>query len=95
MRDRFLATEVWERLGFPVDECAAFMEESSVMRDFRSALFTRIVPTVKAIGLWGPRIRKAYEDMGIIGLADIDIEAIGREDEQIAESFDRGERRDA
>ena len=92
MRDRFVAREVWERLGFPVDECTAFMEDSKVMRDFRSALFTRIVPTVKAIGLWGPRIRKAYEDMGIIGLADTDIEAIGREDEQIAEAFDRGER---
>ena len=89
MRDRFMAREVWERLGFPVDECVAYMDESAVMRDFRSALFTRIVPTVKAIGLWGPRIRKAYEDMGIIGFADADIEALSREDEQIAESFDR------
>ena len=92
MRDRFIAREVWERLGFPVDECAAYMDDSAVMRDFRSALFRRIVPTVKAIGLWGPRIRKAYEEMGIIGFADTDLAALGREDEQIAESFDRSRR---
>jgi hypothetical protein len=93
MRDRFMATEVWERLGFPVDECVAHLNESAVMQNFRSALFTRIVPTVKAIGLWGPRIRKAYEEMGIIGFADVDVEALSREDEEIAESFDRGERK--
>jgi hypothetical protein len=42
------------------------------MREFRSRLFNRIVPTVKNIGLWGPKIRKVYSDMGIIGFADVD-----------------------
>jgi len=47
------------------------------------------VPTVKEIGLWGPRIRKAYADMGIIGFADTDIEAIAAHDERVGEEFDR------
>jgi hypothetical protein len=59
------------------------------MKDFRSYLFTRIVPNIKQIGLWGPRIRKAYSEMGIMGLADVDAEALQRDDERVAEEFDR------
>jgi hypothetical protein len=90
MRDRFLAPEVWETLGLPVDECMAHMEESGLMTNFRSALFTRIVPTIKDIGLWGPRIRKAYADMGILGFAEVDVEGLMKDDERIAEAFDAG-----
>ncbi len=89
MRDRFQAEEVWETLGLPVDECAAFMLESGFMQNYRSALFTRIVPTIKDIGLWGPKIRKAYGDMNILGFADVDFAAVAANDERVAEEFDR------
>jgi hypothetical protein len=89
MRDRFLAEEVWERLGLPVDECMAHTDASSWMNEFRSYLFTRIVPNIKAIGLWGPRIKDAYAKMGILGFADVDAEALQRDDERVAEEFDR------
>jgi len=88
MRDRFLSEEVWETLGLPVEACVAWVESSQTMREFRSRLFTRIVPTIKDIGLWGPKIRRAYANMGIIGFADVDTEELAREDEQIAERFD-------
>jgi hypothetical protein len=88
MRDRFLAEEVWETLGLPVEECVAHVESSQSMREFRSRLFTRIVPTIKDIGLWGPRIRRAYAKMGIIGFAGVDPEALSREDERVAQEFD-------
>jgi hypothetical protein len=88
MRDRFLAEEVWEVLGLPVERCVAYVNESQVMREFRSRLFTRIVPTIKDIGLWGPKIRRAYANMGIIGFADADTEELMRQDEQIAQEFD-------
>jgi 1,2-phenylacetyl-CoA epoxidase catalytic subunit len=88
MRDRFLAEEVWEALDLPVEECVAHVERSESMREFRSRLFTRIVPTVKDIGLWGPRIRRAYAKMGILGFADADVEALTKEDERVAEEFD-------
>jgi hypothetical protein len=89
LRDRFLGEEVWETLGLPVDECARHMDASEMMRIYRSSLFTRIVPTMKAIGLWGPRIQKAYADMGVLGFADADVEAISAHDEAVGESFDR------
>jgi len=89
MRDRFLAEEVWQELGLPVAECMAHTDASGWMREFRSYLFTRIVPNIKHIGLWGPRIRKAYADMGILGFAEVDAEAIQQEDERVALEFDR------
>ncbi|MGH7790337.1 MAG: ferritin-like domain-containing protein [Candidatus Binatia bacterium] len=89
MRDRFLAEEVWETLGLPVEECVRFVDASQEIRAFRSRLFTRIVPTIKAIGLWGPKIRRAYANMGILGFADVDADAIMREDERVAAEFDR------
>jgi hypothetical protein len=88
MRDRFLSEEVWEAVGLPVEACVAYVEASQMMREFRSRLFTRIVPTIRDIGLWGPKIRRAYANMGIIGFADVDSEALMRHDEQVAEDFD-------
>ncbi len=89
MRDRFLAEEVWEAVGLPVERCVAFVDGSQSMREFRSRLFSRIVPTMKDIGLWGPRIRRAYANMGILGFAEVDVESLMKEDERIAEGFDR------
>jgi len=88
MRDRFQAEEVWGALGLPVAECAAYMNESDFMRRYRSALFTRIVPTMKDIGLWGDKIRRAYAEMNILGFADADLQALASHDEQVAEEFD-------
>jgi hypothetical protein len=89
LRDRFLAEEVWETLGLPVDQCMAHVERSEMMRIYRTSLFTRIVPTMKEIGLWGPRIQKAYADMGVLGFADVDFDALSARDEQIGDEFDR------
>ena len=89
MRDRFQAEEVWETLGLPVEDCTAHMLESGFMSRYRSQLFSRIVPTIKDIGLWGPRIRKAYTDMGIMGFADVDLDGMADEDQRVAEDFDR------
>jgi hypothetical protein len=87
MRDRFLGDEVWETLGLPVEECKQWVDRSEMMRSYRSALFSRIVPTIKDIGLWGPRVRKAYADMGLLGFADADLDAMSSRDEQIAEGL--------
>jgi hypothetical protein len=89
LRDRFLGDEVWATLGLPVDECKAHVDRSEFMKMYRSALFSRIVPTIKDIGLWGPRVRKAYADMGILGYADTDVEALGQHDEEVAFEMDR------
>ena len=88
MRDRFQAKEVWERLGFDVKRCLDFTEQSDMMNEFRKMLFSRIVPTVKDIGLWGPKIRKAYEDMGVIQFQDMDPDSLSAEDEAMARKLD-------
>jgi hypothetical protein len=43
---------------------------------------------IKEIGLWGPKIRRAYSNMGIMGFAEIDVDALARQDEQVAADFD-------
>ena len=88
MRDRFDAVEVWKRLGLDPAVCAAHMYDSGFMTMFRSSLFTRIVPIVRDIGLWGETIRNGYETMGIIGFAQADVQALQEADDSIAKDFD-------
>jgi hypothetical protein len=96
MRDRFNYREVWDRLGLPADECAAAAMQSETMKLFRTRLFSRIVPTVKDIGLWGPKIRAAYAEMGVLDFAEIDADALLANDARVAEEFDAKRRaRDA
>ncbi|MDQ2960834.1 MAG: ferritin-like domain-containing protein [Candidatus Dormibacteraeota bacterium] len=88
MRDRFLAQEVWENLGLPVDECLRFVSASEAQVQFRSLLFTRIAPTLKDIGLFGPRIRAAFTDMGVLGYSEVDLDALISDDERTAGEID-------
>jgi hypothetical protein len=57
-------------------------------QEFRKLLFSRIVPTVKDIGLWGPKVQKAYADMGVIQFQDLDPDALSAQDELIARKLD-------
>ena len=88
MRDRFNQKELWETLDLPVEQCLAAATQSDSMRQFRTRLFTRIVPTVKDIGLWGSRVRKAYEDMGVLDFAQVDAAAMLENDSRVADDFD-------
>jgi hypothetical protein len=89
MRNRFRAQEVWERMGFDVEECLEFTEHSPMQQAFRALLFSRIVPCVKDIGLWGEKVQRAYADLGVLDAADGDLEALMRDDEDIAERIER------
>ena len=89
MRDRFLAEELWQNLDLPIDDVMAHLRNSESQRMFRSYLFMRIVPILRDIGLWGPRIRRAFEEMGVLGFADTDIDAAMADDERAAEEFDQ------
>jgi len=89
MRNRFRAQEVWEQMGFDVAECMEFTEHSPVQQAFRTLLFSRIVPCVKDIGLWGPKVQQAYADLGVLDAANTDLDALMADDERIAEDVDR------
>ena len=88
MRDRLMAREVWETLGFDVDRCIEYVEQSEMLTEFRKMLFSRIVPTVKDIGLWGPKIQAAYKDMGVYHYKDEDPDSLSAQDEALARKLD-------
>ena len=88
MRDRFTAQEVWERLGLDQKICNEFVDKSETMREFRKMLFMRIVPTIKDIGLWGTKVRKAFEQMGVLAFADLDVGELSAQDEQAGDMYD-------
>jgi hypothetical protein len=88
MRDRFNQREVWERLGLPAEECVQIVDQSEPMKVFRSRIFSRIVPTVKDIGLWGPQVQEAFAAMGAIEFAKVDAGALLENDARVAEEFD-------
>jgi hypothetical protein len=88
MRDRFNQAEVWQRSGLPVEELMKYAYESGAMQSFRSRLFTRIVPILKEIGLFGPKVQKALGDMGVMEYAKIDVEQLLGNDLKVAEDFD-------
>jgi hypothetical protein len=88
MRDRLRGVEVLENWGIPAAEAADLTEKSEFLHLFRKLLFSRIVPCVKDIGLWGPRLQQAYVDMGVLELGDSDLDALMAQDEEVAEHLD-------
>jgi hypothetical protein len=89
MRDRFLAEEVWENVGLDKDECLAYVRSSEMMEQFRRMLFSRIVPTIKDLGLFGPKVQAAFRDMGVMDFQDLDPDDISAADEAIALDLER------
>jgi hypothetical protein len=88
MRDRFLAQDVWERLGLNVAECTKRVTESSATEQFRRLLFMRLVPLISDIGLLGPTVRRAFEAMGVMEFSTFDIDAQTLSDEQAGDALD-------
>jgi hypothetical protein len=88
MRDRFVGEEIWRTLDFDAEECIRFVRESETFRQFRTLLFTRIVPTLRDIGMFGPKLRAAFADMGVLAFEQVDVDAVMANDEHAAEVVD-------
>ncbi|MET7905288.1 ferritin-like domain-containing protein [Streptomyces sp. NPDC005336] len=88
MRDRLRGVEVLENLGIPKAEAEEFSEQSPYLHMFRKLLFSRIVPCVKDIGLWGERLQRAYVDMGVLELGDSNLDLLMAQDEELAQRLD-------
>ncbi|MEU5082189.1 MULTISPECIES: ferritin-like domain-containing protein [Streptomyces] len=88
MRDRLRGVEVLENFGIPRAEAEEISEQSEFLRLFRKLLFSRIVPCVKDIGLWGERLQRAYVDMGVFELGDSDLDQLMAQDEELADRLD-------
>ncbi|AWW42439.1 ferritin-like domain-containing protein [Streptomyces cadmiisoli] len=88
MRDRLRGVEVLENFGIPKAEAEEYSERSEFLALFRKLLFSRIVPCVKDIGLWGERLQRAYVDLGVFELGDANLDLLMAEDEEVAERLD-------
>ncbi|UNO43831.1 ferritin-like domain-containing protein [Streptomyces sp. MST-110588] len=88
MRDRLRGLEVMEDFGIPTADAAAYTEQSPYVQLFRKLLFSRIVPCVKDIGLWGERLQRAYRDMGVFEMGDSNLDLLMAQDEELAEKLD-------
>ncbi|RMD82374.1 MAG: ferritin-like domain-containing protein [Candidatus Dadabacteria bacterium] len=70
MRDRLYPKVVWEEFGFPVKEMIEISDKSEMQRQFRTMLFSKIVPNVKRLGLLNDRLRAQFAKLGILGFED-------------------------
>ena len=66
MRDRLLMEDVWEEMGWPVDEVRQIVLESPQMKEFRKMLFAKVVPNVKRLGLLTPFVRERFAELDIL-----------------------------
>jgi len=66
MRDRLLMEDVWEVMGWPVDEVRDIVLHSPQMQEFRKMLFSKVVPNVKRLGLLSPYVRERFAELGIL-----------------------------
>jgi hypothetical protein len=66
LRDRLLAEEVWEEMGFPMQEARELVLNSPTMIAFRKMLFSKIVPNVKRLGLLTPFVRQRFAELDIL-----------------------------
>jgi hypothetical protein len=94
MQDRFLAHEVWEVLELDVDACTAYVEHSAAEQAFRKLLFSRIVPTLRDIGLLTARVREHLARLGVSELGVVDLDRTARAD-ALAARMAGAARRDA
>jgi hypothetical protein len=92
MRDRFRGQEIWERLGYDRVDCEQTVATSPLMQAYQALLFSRIVPCVKDIGLWGPRVQQAFAALGVLDMAGINLDELMRADEDLAEQVDAEKR---
>ncbi|HEU5034414.1 MAG TPA: ferritin-like domain-containing protein [Mycobacteriales bacterium] len=89
MRNRLLGREVYETLELDVEQCMEISENSEITKAFRSHLFSRIVPCVKDIGLWGEKVQKCYAEMGVLDMAAFNLDELMKADEDYADLLDR------
>jgi predicted unusual protein kinase regulating ubiquinone biosynthesis (AarF/ABC1/UbiB family) len=71
MRDRFLATEVWERLGIPLSDGLRDSANSPMLQLFQRVLFAKITPNLRKIGLLSDRLTGQLVGIGAMAPDDL------------------------
>lgn len=71
MRDRFLATEVWEQLGIPLDDGLRDSANSPMLQLFQRVLFAKITPNLRKIGLLDAALTERLVGIGAMAPDDL------------------------
>jgi hypothetical protein len=79
MRDRLIGEDVLRSFGFDAKAGREVILASPVMQLFRQLLFMRVVPNIRRLGLLTPRVRAAFESLGILQFENFDSEAADRQ----------------
>ena len=66
MRDRLIGEETADEFGLEREPYKQCMLESPILKLFRVQLFTRVVPNLRRLGLLTPRVRAAFDRLGIL-----------------------------
>lgn len=61
---RFLLGDVWERIGIPVKKGQEFAATDPLMSAYRRAIFSKVISTIRRIGLLDDRLASDLEKMG-------------------------------
>jgi hypothetical protein len=72
MRNRLVGDQIARAMGWDVAELRDVVMSSPLGNAFRRMLFARVVPNLKRLGLISPRVREAFEGLGIIEFEDFD-----------------------
>ncbi len=79
MRDRLVGDQLADAMGWNRKEVQAVVLQSAPAQMFRKMLFMRIVPNLKKLGLLTPKVREAFDRLGILQFEDFDAEAVDRQ----------------
>ena len=69
IRDRFVPIDVFERMGFDVEQATKEFTVSPDAMLFRNLIFSKVVPNLRKLGLLTPRVREGFETLGILQYA--------------------------
>jgi len=79
MRDRLVGDQIARAMGWDREEIRQVVLGSPVGQGFRQMIFSRVVPNLKRLGLLRPRVREAFDRLGILRFEDFDAEAQDRQ----------------
>ena len=73
MRNRLISGEVIARfLDYTPEEAQAAAENTEQGQNFRTLLFTKIIPNLKRIGLLNDKVMPKYEKLGVLSYAELE-----------------------
>lgn len=79
MRNRLIGDDIARVMGWNADEVREAFLASPPAQLFRKMLFMRIVPNLKKLGLLTPRVRTAFDALGILQFEDYDADEADRQ----------------